>query len=211
MARRFADASRNVHRTIDGNAVALTFDDGPDVRWTSAVLDVLGASGVCGTFFCVGRSAIAHPALLRRIRAEGHAIGCHSFAHHDPRSTSQRLLARDDLRGCRAINEVLGAPVRLFRPPHGQSTTSRALLARVRGLESWLWTVDPEDWRPGVTAGHIIDVAGAARAGDVVLFHDAVEDPWAPEATDRSALVAALPEIIARIRARGLELVTLPQ
>jgi peptidoglycan/xylan/chitin deacetylase (PgdA/CDA1 family) len=81
-----------------------------------------------------------------------------------------------------------------------------ALMVRVQGLRPWLWSVDPEDWRPGAASDHIEAVAGGAVGADVVLLHDWIEQPWGPEALDRSATVSALPGIVAAIRGRGAAL-----
>jgi peptidoglycan/xylan/chitin deacetylase (PgdA/CDA1 family) len=137
------------------------------------------------------------------VRSEGHAIGSHSYSHPHPSQIPLATLTRDYRRGRQVIADILGEDVTLFRPPHGHLTPASAWLVRQQGLEPWLWTVDPEDWRPGATREHIQAVAGRACATDVVLLHDWIEQPWAPSALDRSATVAALPEIVAAIRERG--------
>jgi peptidoglycan/xylan/chitin deacetylase (PgdA/CDA1 family) len=71
-------------------------------------------------------------------------------------------------------------------------------------LQTWLWSIDPEDWRPGARTRQIVADSAKAQAGDVVLLHDWIEQPTAPEALDRSATISALPEIVARIRGKGL-------
>jgi peptidoglycan/xylan/chitin deacetylase (PgdA/CDA1 family) len=83
-------------------------------------------------------------------------------------------------------------------------------MVRRLGVAPWLWTVDPQDWRPGATRDQVIAVAGRAGSGDVILLHDWVEQPWAPEALDRSATIGALPAIVRSARERGLTFVTLP-
>ena len=69
--------------------------------------------------------------------------------------------------------------------------------------------MDPQDWHPDAARDAIVEVAGQARGGDVVLLHDWVEQPWAPRALDRSATITALPAVVAAVRARGLGFVTL--
>ena len=190
--------------------VALTFDDGPHPGSTDRVLDVLGELGVQATFFCTGANAQAHPALLRRIAAEGHAVGSHSRTHPTPRETAADALADEYVGGHAEVEQALGAPVPVFRPPHGQLTPSSARLLRARRMGPWLWTVDPGDWRPGTRTAHVAAVGSSAGSGDVVLMHDWVEQPLAPEALDRSATIAALPEIVRSLRTAGLTLVRLP-
>jgi peptidoglycan/xylan/chitin deacetylase (PgdA/CDA1 family) len=79
-----------------------------------------------------------------------------------------------------------------------------AALLRCLRLRTWLWSVDPEDWRPGAQSGQIVADVARVKGGDVVVLHDWVEQPLGPEALDRSATIAALPAIIAAIRAKGL-------
>jgi peptidoglycan/xylan/chitin deacetylase (PgdA/CDA1 family) len=195
-----------VNRRASGDAVALTFDDGPHPGYTDRILDILAELDVRATFFCVGKNAERHPGLLRRLRSEGHAIGTHSYSHPDPAETPLATLARDYRRGRHVIAEILGEDVTLFRPPRGHLTPASAVMVRVQGLRPWLWTVDPEDWRPGQTSEHITAVAGGAGGADVVLLHDWIEQPWAPSALDRSATVSALPRIVAAVRGRGCTL-----
>jgi peptidoglycan/xylan/chitin deacetylase (PgdA/CDA1 family) len=107
------------------------------------------------------------------------------------------------------VSAVLGADIRLFRPPHGHIDPAGAVMLRRLSVSTWLWTVDPTDWRPGVTVEEIAAVAGRATSGDVVLLHDWVEQPLADEALDRFATIAALPIVVAAIRERGLTLGTL--
>jgi peptidoglycan/xylan/chitin deacetylase (PgdA/CDA1 family) len=203
-ARRIAvDRLGRVRRTCAGGVVALTFDDGPRPGSTDRILEILAQLDVRATFFCVGRNAERYPWLLRRLRSEGHAIGSHSYSHPHPGQTPLATLARDYRRGRQVIAEILGEDVTLFRPPHGHLRPASAWLVRRQGLEPWLWTVDPEDWRPGASCDRIQAVAGGASGADVVLLHDWVEQPWAPSALDRSATVAALPGIVAAIRRRG--------
>jgi peptidoglycan/xylan/chitin deacetylase (PgdA/CDA1 family) len=194
--------------SLEGAVVALSFDDGPVPGSTDRVLDVLHALDVRATFFCVGRNAERHPALLRRIAEEGHAVGSHSQTHPHPRDLSPRQVRHEYETGHRAVEQALGAPVSLFRPPHGH--LSAGTIPLLRRQRPWLWSRDPEDWRPGAAREPIERVGGAAGPGDVVLLHDWVEEPEGPEALDRSATIAALPGIVAGVRARGLDFGLLP-
>lgn len=203
------DAVAGSVRRVGPGAVALTFDDGPQPGSTDRVLDVLAELDVRATFFCVGRNAEQHPELVRRVRAEGHAVGSHSFSHPDPERTPLRMLAADYGRGRAAVEDVLGEEAPLFRPPRGYLDLPRALQLRLRRTRPTLWTVDPQDWHPDAQREGVTRVAGAASGGDVVLLHDWVEQSWDARALDRSATVAALPAVVAAVRARGLTLDTL--
>jgi peptidoglycan-N-acetylglucosamine deacetylase len=203
------DGLARVSRRVAAGEVALTFDDGPHPTSTGPILDILSELQVRATFFCVGRNAQAHPDLVRRILAEGHAVGSHSLSHPHPRNIALSDLVVEYDAGRRAVAQAADADIRLFRPPHGHISFRSAVMLRRERLFPWLWTVDPQDWRPGVSSGEVASVAGAARSGDVVLLHDWVEQPLAPEAQDRSATVAALPRVIQSARDRGLRLTTL--
>ena len=201
-----------VRRRLHGEApaVALTFDDGPDPVYTPQVLDVLAGHGVVATFFLVGSRARRHQGLVQRILSSGHRVGSHSWSHPVPRDTSWPSLAVDYKRGQRAVGATSGEATSLFRPPRGQVGAKGALTMRALRLEPWLWTVDPEDWRPGIRPEEILRAAGDLARGDVVLLHDGLARPMSPEASDRSSTVRALPQIIDAAQRRGLELVTLP-
>jgi peptidoglycan/xylan/chitin deacetylase (PgdA/CDA1 family) len=202
-------AARPRRMLTGGNTVALTFDDGPDEEFTPQVLDVLATHRVRATFFLVGCRARSHPELVRRIVSDGHAVGSHTWSHPRPWAIGGLETLREYRAGRRAIEDISGRDVPLFRPPKGYVTGRIALAALAARLEMWLWTLDPEDWQPGVTTNQLVARLEALRTGDVVLLHDGLEDPLAPEAEDRSATVAALPDVIANARRRGLELVGL--
>jgi peptidoglycan/xylan/chitin deacetylase (PgdA/CDA1 family) len=170
------------------------------------VLDVLAAHGARATFFVVGRRVREHPELVRRTLAAGHAVGSHTYSHADGWEIPWPRLAGDLWRGRRALEAAVGGSVRAFRPPKGYFGDRAAAAAATCGLRPWLWTVNPRDWRPGITARKILDDLGPLSGGDVVLLHDAIELPEGPEAADRSATVEALPAIIAAARERGLRL-----
>jgi peptidoglycan/xylan/chitin deacetylase (PgdA/CDA1 family) len=201
----------HIERSLDPDegTVALTFDDGPDPVHTPAILDELSRLGVPATFFVVGSSAHAHPDLVRRILADGHAVGSHSDSHPEPWRLRVDELAREYRRGRARVEQAAGRPVRLFRPPKGYLDGRGAaamLLARVR---PWLWTIDPCDWEPDASADDIVAGVSALRAGDVVLLHDAIKGPISPSALDRSATCAALAGIANIARASDLRFVTL--
>ena len=196
-------------RVSDG-VVALTFDDGPHPSSTSRILDVLAELDVRATFFCVGRNARDHPEIVQRALDEGHAVGSHSLTHPHPANTSYAELTREYVQGRRAVGDATGTDVQLFRPPHGHLGLRSAAMLRRQPITTWLWTVDPQDWRPGRTTEEVASVAAGAVSGDVVLLHDWVEQPYAPEALDRSATIDALPAIVSAVRQRGLQFSTLP-
>jgi chitooligosaccharide deacetylase len=183
--------------------VRLTFDDGPDPRFTPLVLDALAEIGVHATFYCVGRRALAWPDLVRRIAAEGHTVGSHTMTHPDL-SKLDPLQAIGNVRdGRRAVESALAAPVRRFRAPFGRLGASGKVALAVCRLEHDGWDVDPEDWHPEAKMSAIALAVGAAGPDDVVLLHDGAESPRDPRSLDRSQTVGALRLLARAPRADG--------
>jgi cellulose synthase/poly-beta-1,6-N-acetylglucosamine synthase-like glycosyltransferase/peptidoglycan/xylan/chitin deacetylase (PgdA/CDA1 family) len=196
-------------RTVRPRArtIALTFDDGPDPIWTPKVLDVLRAERVRATFFVVGTQAAAHPDLMRRIRAEGHQIGVHTFTHVNL-GTVAGWRRSMELRQCQLILAgTAGISTSLLRPPYlgGSDEVANAEWASIvaagrRGYLTVLSTLDSKDWqRPGVTR---IVKSSTPRgiSGEIVLMHDA--------GGDRSQTVAALKRLIPTLKERGYRFTT---
>ena len=183
-------------------AVALTFDDGPSPSDTPGILAVLRRLHAHATFFVIGYLVERYPQLVARERQDGMAIGNHTYNHPEVPPFAQlprRLLVDEIALGAQSLAR-LGIRPRLLRPPGG--SVSRAVVQAAQALDERvvLWSVDPTDWRPGVTARQIARrVLGAVSPGSIVILHDG--------GGDRSATVAALPAIIKGIRRRGLRLV----
>jgi peptidoglycan-N-acetylglucosamine deacetylase len=190
---------------------ALTFDDGPDERFTPQVLDLLAERGALATFFVVGRSAEAHPELVRRIVAEGHGLGSHTWSHPELLGLPFARLLRECRRGRRAVEQAAGRPVSSYRPPKGHWDARGAAVATALRLRPWVWTQDPRDWEAGKSAEEIVAGLGSLRSGDVVLLHDGIQSPPDPSARDRSATVAGLGPLLDLAADRGLRPVRLEE
>ncbi len=196
--------------------VALTFDDGPDPKWTPKVLDILKAEHVRATFFVIGENALDNEGLLRRTLAEGHVVGNHSYTHPNLGLMSPRGVALELNSNQRLFEAFTGRTMRLFRAPFfgdAEPTTPDeidAVLGGQRlGYVSVGLHVDSEDWRhPGVAAIVRNVLAGVENpdpehGGQVVLLHDA--------GGDRAQTVTALPLIIRALKAKGYRFVTAPE
>jgi peptidoglycan/xylan/chitin deacetylase (PgdA/CDA1 family) len=190
-------------------AVALTFDDGPDPVYTTAVLDVLRELDAIATFFMVGARAERNPEIVRRVVDAGHAIGSHSATHPDMWELSLRDAVQEYRAGRRVLESIVRRSVPLFRPPKGSMNPSQALAIRALRFHPWLWSIDVRDWEPHATADGMLALLGTPGDGDIVLLHDAIERPIEDCATDRSSTVVALPRIIRAIREMGLTFETL--
>jgi peptidoglycan/xylan/chitin deacetylase (PgdA/CDA1 family) len=153
--------------------LALTFDDGPHPEWTPAALDMLGRAGVRATFFLIGREVQKHPGIVRRIVAEGHAVGGHSFDHTVITGQSPAALVAD-LAHCRdAIAEACGTATRLFRPPRGEVSFGSIRTVCRAGFTLVHWSKTYSDYKhDGAPAlmGRIERLGAHER--DILLFHD---------------------------------------
>jgi len=175
--------------------VYLTFDDGPAPAWTPRVLELLARYRARATFFVLGRSAAAHPELVRQEFVAGHGVGNHTWSHRRLTGLRGAQLAAEVSATSAAIQRITGAPVRCLRPPFAAVDAASADRVRALGLRLVLWDVDPDDWlRPGARtiAGRVL---GRVRSGDVVLMHDG--------GGDRSQTMAALEQVLATLSARG--------
>nr|WP_294817291.1 glycosyltransferase [uncultured Sphingomonas sp.] len=196
--------------------LALTFDDGPDPAWTPKILDTLEAAHVPATFFVIGENALQHPALLRRMIADGDEIGNHSYTHPNLANASATQTQLELNATQRLVEAYTGHRMTLFRAPYfgdAEPTTADelgpALEAQKAGYTVVGLHVDPNDWqRPGVDA--IVDqvvaqVHGAtpAASANVILLHDG--------GGDRSQTLAALPRIIATLKGQGYRFVPASQ
>jgi peptidoglycan/xylan/chitin deacetylase (PgdA/CDA1 family) len=207
-APALARAARLPTRLPGLAGVALTFDDGPHVRGTPAVLDALATAGATATFFLVGEQVERHPSLAREIVAAGHEVAVHGYRHHcQLRRTPPAV--RDDLRRCvDVVASATGSVPRVYRPPYGVFSLGGLLIVRAEALTPLLWSRWARDWRSGETGRSIAKrVTRTIAPGDVVLLHDS--DHYAA-ARSYLRTVAALPAILAALDGAQLAAVPLP-
>ncbi len=192
----------NGHQPTLERAVALTFDDGPSPNDTPRILAVLRHLHVRATFFVIGYLVERYPQVVALERREGMAIGNHTYNHPEvpPFAELPWQLMKDEIAlGAQSLARV-GIRAQLFRSPGGSFSAVVVRTAQALGERIVLWSVDPTDWSPGVTARQIARrVLGAVRPGSIVILHDG--------GGDRSATIRALPVIVKGIRQRGLRLV----
>lgn len=192
------------------DAVALTFDDGPDPRWTPAILEILRARGVKAAFFMVGSKMEENPGLVRRIVAEGHEVGVHTYTHPNLAAVSPERVQLELNATQRLLEQLTGRSTVLFRPPYkadARPETPEEILpvraAQDLGYLTVSNAIDARDWtRPG-PEGILAAVKAARGEGSIVLLHDA--------GGDRRQTVAALPRILDWLYARGDRVVPLAE
>lgn len=188
--------------------IAITFDDGPNPRYTPAILDALKTKGVKATFFVTGRHVQKYPEIAKRIAVEGHDIGNHTYSHRELVPATRQAVVWQVRQAARVIEEVTGRKTRLMRPPRGiYSNAVRQLLVE-EGYQIVLWTVSGIDWR-GVSAKRIARrVLRYAQPGGIILLHDGGA-LLRREGASRRNTVEALPLIINGLRERGYRIVTM--
>ena len=193
---------------LPGDAVAFTFDDGPDPESTPRVLELLARHDARATFFLVGSRAERHPDIVERIVAEGHAVGSHTFAHsHFFHFFSPRAMRAEVERGIDAIAKITGAAPRLFRPPQGLRTPLlRDAMRSMKDLVCVTWTERGLDAMGRQKDAIVARLDGEVRAGAILTLHDG---KGLGGTQDRTPTVEALAVLLDRARERKLRCISL--
>jgi peptidoglycan/xylan/chitin deacetylase (PgdA/CDA1 family) len=192
------------HRVTSEKVVALTFDDGPDPHYTSRVLDILHRASIHATFFEEGRMIERYPQIARRVFAEGHAIGNHTYSHPylvrlSPQAVHQEF---DSCERCLEAN--VGVSTTLFRPPRGDWNPAIYREAIRDHDHLILWTVAMEHHDVSTPQAMAQRVLQRVRPGGIILMHDGAF-------VSREATVQALPILIEGLQRRGYRCVTVPE
>ena len=189
------------HARIQGPYLAMTFDDGPSAEYTPRLLDLLKARHLKATFFLIGQNVQAHPELVRRIIAEGHEVGNHTWDHpqlsklSDERATDEIEKTQDAIRTACGVTPVL------LRPPYGAlNKPEHVWIPQRLKLNVIYWSVDTLDWKHPGAATITQRVLAGARPGAIILQHDI-------HGQTIDAMAAALDGLIAK----GYHLVTVSQ
>ncbi|HZX37443.1 MAG TPA: polysaccharide deacetylase family protein, partial [Streptomyces sp.] len=185
-----------------GRTMVLTFDDGPDPRYTPGILRTLRKYEVPAMFFVCGEMATDHRDLLREMADDGHVVGNHTWSHPlIPKLPPSRI--REELgRTSEVIEETLGTPPLWYRAPFGAWNKHSFEIGAKLGMEPLAWTVDTLDWTEPGTKTIVRRVLDGAGPGVVVLSHDA--------GGDRSQSVAALRSYLPELLDAGYR-ITVPR
>jgi peptidoglycan/xylan/chitin deacetylase (PgdA/CDA1 family) len=188
--------------------IALTYDDGPNDPHTLRLLEVLAKHSVHATFFLIGRYVQQRPEIVREIVSAGHVVGNHTFTHPLLIFKSATEI-RQQLSACRsALQDAIGNPSHLFRPPFGGRRPAVLRIARELGLDPVMWNVTGYDWSAPPAATIERKVTNQIRGGDVVLLHDGGHKQMG---ADRSQTVIATDHLLTRYIAEQYEFVTIQQ
>lgn len=174
----------------DRKIVTLTFDDGPDLKQTPKILDILKENNLKAIFFCIGHKAEQNPDLIKRMIAEGHTIGNHSYSHSNTFPLFGRNKMTDDLNRCDdVIFNITAERPTLFRPPFGVTNPTIAYAVKKQGYTTIGWSIRSLDT---VKKKACSGVVKRLHNGAIILLHDNLEG---------SDLL--LKEIITEIKERG--------
>ena len=186
---------------ISQKTLAMTFDDGPHPSLTPKLLDLLKERNIKCTFFLIGQQVKMYPDIVRRIIAEGHEIGNHTWTHCSLTSRSDEQIRNELKKSEEAVHEVAGVRPHLMRPPYGAvNSRIKDLMFTEFGYTTIMWSVDPQDWRrPGVAAVTSRLVNGA-HPGAIMLSHD-IHPPT----------IQAMPAMFDQLLAQGYQFVTVSQ
>lgn len=186
---------------VDGPYIAMTFDDGPSPETTPRLLDMLKQRNIKVTFFLIGQNAERNPDIVRRILAEGHEIGNHSWTHPQLSKLSDDRVTQEITKTQDTIKNESGFTPTMLRPPYGAITArQRSWIESQFGLNIILWSVDPFDWKrpgPSVITQRILS---GARPGAIILSHDI-----------HKQTVDAMPATLDALLAKGYKFVTISQ
>ena len=176
--------------------VYLTFDDGPDPRFTPRLLDILESYDVKTTFFVTGKKAETHPDIVKAIQRANHTIGNHGYKHKSIFFRSRRDIVDDINKSIGVIADITGCSPKLFRPPHGHITPWFISHTRDLDLKVVLWSRNAGDYLANPPTVIERRVAWRARPSDIVLLHDGVKY------ADNTLM--ALPRILESLKQRGI-------
>jgi peptidoglycan-N-acetylglucosamine deacetylase len=186
---------------VDQPYIAMTFDDGPSAENTPRLLEMLKQRNIKATFFLIGQNVAANPDLVRRILADGHEIGNHSWTHPQLSKLSDDRVTMEITKTQDAIKDASGFTPTLLRPPYGAITPRQREWVEDRfGLNVILWSVDPFDWkRPGAS---VITqrILSQVRPGAIILSHDI-----------HKQTVDAMPATLDGLIAKGYKFATVSQ
>ena len=151
------------------NYVALTFDDGPRRGTTDRLLEGLKERGASATFFLVGEEAERYPELVRRMQAEGHQVGNHTWSHVRLEGASKAVIQEEVGKTEELLETLLGGSGYWLRPPYGLITPGTEKLVRVPMVK---WSVDPRDWENKNTDKVVQAILKHVKPNSIILLHD---------------------------------------
>ncbi len=185
--------------------LALTFDDGPDDQATVRILNILKENSVRGTFFLIGKHAQVHPAIVRRIAAEGHTIANHTWSHRNMARLAPYQARREIKDTQELLERLTGHRTALVRLPWGSASPEVMELVQKDGYRVIGWSADSHDWLEPQPSKILAGLDAQVRPGAIILMHSIVF-PGTQEVT-----VRVLPALIKELKAQGYQFVTVDE
>lgn len=170
----------------------LTFDDGPTPEITDQVLDILEQNKAKATFFCIGKNVKKYLEIFKRILAEGHAVGNHTYDHLKGSKTQTTIYFENTQKA----NELIKS--NLFRPPYGRIKSQQVKQLQKKGYKVIMWDVLSYDWDAEISKEKVLEhVTKNAKSGSIIVFHDS-------EKASRNML-HALPKVLDYFSKKGFK------
>ncbi len=186
--------------------IALTFDDGPDERYTPQILDVLQKHNVKATFFFLGSRVNKYPDMAKKVHEDKHVIGNHTYWHPELTKTSVENMVWEIKKNEKEIQNVLHMKTNLFRAPYGALNEALVKKLAELGYRGIGWSIDTEDWKNKSGEEIKQNMLQEAHPGAIVLMHSAGH--WTQ---DLSGTAQALDEVIPILKSKGYKFVTIPE
>lgn len=195
-----------MHGPSANKQIAITFDDGPDIKYTPQILDILRKHDVKATFFVMGSRVAGHPDIAKRIHQEGHLLANHTYWHPKLFREEIARMKWEVTETDKAIRSIVGYSPKLFRAPYGGLNDS--LLKELGDMNYSVigWTVDSRDWTQADSETVKSNVRSTLDAGSIVLFHSGGD--WTQ---NLSGGVQALDELIPQLKKEGYQFVTVSE
>jgi peptidoglycan/xylan/chitin deacetylase (PgdA/CDA1 family) len=191
--------------------VALTFDDGPDPRYTPQILDILNQHQVKACFFVIGKKAREYPELIKQMVQAGHEIGNHGFTHRMPWLLGPGATLREIREASRAIEETAGRSTRFCRPAWGLCNFFSLCYYWLKGQRVILWTYMSWDWiKKATPEGITRKVLSKIKDGAILVLHDSDSTPGAALGAP-ARVINALPGILEGLKRLDLQVVPLAE
>ncbi|TXK72399.1 polysaccharide deacetylase family protein [Paenibacillus sp. N3.4] len=197
---------RVIHRVnTTERKVALTFDDGPDNKYTPKILNILKTNDIKATFFVIGEHAEKYPEVMKRIAQEGHAIGNHSWDHANLAKLPNDRIKSEITDTDTKINSIVNQVPVLFRAPYGVVNNEIKNIAASTGHQIIGWSVDTLDWDGKSVAQILAALKKEVKPGAIILQHSA-----GGKGGNLGNTIEALPQIITYLKQNGYSFATVP-
>ena len=197
LTEKDAELYKKVQEEKHKKVVALTFDDGPDGNTTPQTLDILAKYKIKATFFVQGKNIAGNEAILKRMQAEGHEVGNHSWNHPVLTQLSLEDAKKQITDTESAITSVLGKSSKLMRPPYGAISDD---IRNSLDLSFIMWDVDSLDWKSKNEAAILTEIQRQTTDGSIILMHDI-----------HQTSVNSLPRVIEYLQGQGYSFVTVSE